>query len=79
MATRKQRAQFRGCRSAGKKSSGQEQCKVPNIFFALDSLWGAGKQESRELEVQKCFCECKWRLFQRAKKSEINRLLLQCF
>lgn len=32
MATRKQRAQIRGFRSAGKKRSCQEQCKVPIIF-----------------------------------------------
>lgn len=32
MATRKQRAQIRGFRSAGKKRSCQEQCKAPIIF-----------------------------------------------
>lgn len=66
MAARKQRAQIRGFRSAGKERSCQEQCKVPVIFsFCLDSLCGAGKAGKwrvRNAEV-KCFDECRWWLF----------------
>lgn len=55
MATRKHRAQIRGFRSAGKKSGGQEQCKVPNIFsFCFRQplrSWKAGKQRMRSAEV----------------------------
>lgn len=47
MATRKQRAQIRGLRSAGKKKSCQEQCKVPIIFsFCFrQPLWSWGSRK----------------------------------
>lgn len=53
MATRKQRAQIRGFKRAGKKRSCQEQCKVPIIFsFCFrQPLWS---WESRKVKSQKC-------------------------
>lgn len=52
MATRKQRAQIKGFKRAGKKKSCQEQCKVPIIFsFCFrQPLWS---WESRKVKSQK--------------------------